>query len=73
MLKYIARWRNLSVKCEQKLTQEEAIEFILKNISKEMKPYLSITSIRTYQNLIKSVARLEETLYPKIEGNAWGS
>jgi hypothetical protein len=39
MSEYIARWRNLSIKCDHKLTQEKAVEFILRNISKEMKPY----------------------------------
>jgi hypothetical protein len=73
MSEYIARWRNLSVKCDHKLTQEEAVEFILRNISKEMRLYLSVALIRTYHDLIKSVARLEKTLYPKTEDDALAS
>jgi hypothetical protein len=38
-----------------------------------MKPYLSVASIRTYHDLIKSVARLEETLHPKMEDGASAS
>ena len=50
--RYISRWRNMSMKCEQQLDEEHAIQLIMGNIDDKMVPYLCMASISTFQELI---------------------
>ncbi|XP_020700087.2 uncharacterized protein LOC110112267 [Dendrobium catenatum] len=46
--KYITRWRNLSMKCEQQLTEKHAVELLMGNIDDYMAPYLAMATINTF-------------------------
>ncbi|KAJ0962210.1 hypothetical protein J5N97_030038 [Dioscorea zingiberensis] len=58
---YIVRWRNLSIKCEQPLDQPQAVGLLLGNIDSWMSPFLSTSSITTFQDLICQAKKLERT------------
>lgn len=52
ILNYITRWRNLSIKCEQPLEQQQAVRLLVGNIDKRMAPFLCMNNISIYQELI---------------------
>ncbi|KAL0912160.1 hypothetical protein M5K25_018116 [Dendrobium thyrsiflorum] len=58
--KYITRWRNMSMKCEQQLKEEHAVQLLMGNIDDKMLPYLCMASINTYQELLDRVAKFEK-------------
>ncbi|KAI0493979.1 hypothetical protein KFK09_024109 [Dendrobium nobile] len=55
--KYITRWRNISMKCEQQITEKHAVELLLGNIDNYMAPYLAMATINTFQELLDRVAK----------------
>ena len=65
-LDYIARWRNLSIKCDRELSQKESIDLITSNIGGWMTPYLSVADLGTYSKLISVVAKLEGSAHRPI-------
>ncbi|XP_028548585.1 uncharacterized protein LOC114579064 [Dendrobium catenatum] len=66
--KYITRWRNLSMKCEQQLTEKHAVELLLGNIDDYMAPYLAMATINTFQELLDRVAKFERLPRPRSAG-----
>ena len=67
--KYISRWRNLSMKCEQQLDEEHAIQLLMGNIDDKMVPYLCMASISTFQELLDRVAKFEKLGRVKYESH----
>ncbi|KAL0926150.1 hypothetical protein M5K25_004543 [Dendrobium thyrsiflorum] len=65
--KYITRWRNMSMKCEQQLEEEHAVQLLMGNIDDKMLPYLCMASINTYQELLDRVAKFEKLNLSKSE------
>ena len=61
ILDYIARWRNLSIKCDRQLSEPEAVELIVGNIKGWMRKYLSVANIDSYAKLFSIVSKLEES------------
>ncbi|KAL0925427.1 hypothetical protein M5K25_003755 [Dendrobium thyrsiflorum] len=58
--KYITRWRNLSMKCEQQLEEEHAVQLLMGNIDDKMQPFLCMATITTFQDLLDRVAKFEK-------------
>ncbi|XP_020679437.1 uncharacterized protein LOC110097411, partial [Dendrobium catenatum] len=58
--KYITRWRNLSMKCEQQLEEEHTVQLLMGNIDDKMQPFLCMASITTFQDLLDRVAKFEK-------------
>ena len=50
--KYITRWRNLSMRCDQQLTEKHAVELLMGSIDDQMAPYLAMATINTFQELL---------------------
>ncbi|KAH7685483.1 Pheromone/general odorant binding protein [Dioscorea alata] len=68
VIDYIMRWRNLSIKCEQPLDQPQSVGLLLGNIDSWMPPFLSTSSITTFQELISQAKKLERTS-PRVLSN----
>lgn len=58
MISYMQRWRNLSIKCDRKIEEREAVELMMKNMDAWLQPFLSIAKINTYQELVDILAKL---------------
>ena len=43
--KYTTRWRNLSMRCDQQLTEKHAVELLMGSIDDQMAPYLAMATI----------------------------
>jgi hypothetical protein len=59
MVDYINRWRNLSIKCDRTLTEDEAVNLIQKNIDGWMGMLLGVTKINTFKDLLRAVSNME--------------
>ncbi|KAL0910899.1 hypothetical protein M5K25_018995 [Dendrobium thyrsiflorum] len=58
--KYITRWRNLSMKCEQQFEEEHAVQLLMGNIDDKMQPFMCMATITTFQDLLDRVAKFEK-------------
>ncbi|KAL0921439.1 hypothetical protein M5K25_008509 [Dendrobium thyrsiflorum] len=67
--KYITRWRNLSMKCEQQLEEEHAVQLLMGNIDDKMQPFLCMATITTFQDLLDRVAKFEKLNLLKSESH----
>ncbi|KAL0915746.1 hypothetical protein M5K25_013199 [Dendrobium thyrsiflorum] len=67
--KYITCWRNLSMKCEQQLEEEHAVQLLMGNIDDKMQPFLCMSSITTFQDLLDRVAKFEKLNLSKSESH----
>ena len=59
MTDFINRWRNLSIKCDRTLTEDEAVNLIMKNIDGWMGMLLGVTKVNTFKDLLRSVSNME--------------
>jgi Retrotransposon gag protein len=59
MMKFINRWRNLSIKCDRTITEDEAVNLIMKNIDRWMGMLLGVTKVNTFKDLLRSVSNME--------------
>jgi hypothetical protein len=59
MTDFINRWRNLSIKCDRTLTEDETVNLIMKNIDGWMGMLLGVTKVNTFKDLLKSVSNME--------------
>jgi hypothetical protein len=59
MTDFINRWRNLSIKCDRTLTEDQAVNLIMKNIDGWMDMLLSVTKFNTFKDLLRSVSNME--------------
>ena len=56
---FIGRWKNMYVKCDTQIDEEDAVAMILRNIDNWMVPFLSVTNVTTLQQLMQYVNRLQ--------------
>jgi hypothetical protein len=56
---FINRWQNLSIKYDQMLTEDEAINLIMKNIDGWMDMLLGVTKINIFKDLLQSVSNMK--------------
>ena len=56
---FIQRWRNQSIKCEQQLNQDQAVELLISKIDNWMKPWLCSTKHTSFKSLMEQVSSLE--------------
>ncbi|KAL0923387.1 hypothetical protein M5K25_007441 [Dendrobium thyrsiflorum] len=68
--KYITRWRNLSMKCEQQLEEEHAVQLLMGNIDDKMQPFLCMATITTFQDLLDRVAKFEKLNLSRSENHS---
>jgi Retrotransposon gag protein len=59
MTDFINRWRNLSIKCDHTLTEDETVNLIMKNIDGWMSMLLDVTKVNTFKDLLRSVSNME--------------
>jgi Retrotransposon gag protein len=59
MTDFINRWRNLSIKCDRTLTEDEAVNLIMKNIDGLMGMLLGVIKVNTFKDLLKLVSNME--------------
>jgi hypothetical protein len=59
MTNFINRWRNLSIKCDRTLTEDEALNLIMKNIDGWMSMLLGVTKVNTFKDLLRSMSNME--------------
>jgi hypothetical protein len=59
MTNFINRWRNLSIKCDHTLTEDEAVNLIMKNIDGWMGMLLGVIKVNTFKDLLRSVSNME--------------
>ncbi|KAL0915623.1 hypothetical protein M5K25_016055 [Dendrobium thyrsiflorum] len=55
-----------SMKCEQQLEEEYAVQLLMGNIDDKMQPFLCMATITTFQDLIDTVAKFEKLNLSKI-------
>jgi Retrotransposon gag protein len=60
MTDFINRWRNLSIKCNRTLTEDEAVNLIMKNIDGWMGMLLDVIKVNTFKDLLRSVSNMEK-------------
>jgi hypothetical protein len=53
------RWRNLNIKCDRTLTEDEVVKLITKNIDGWMGMLLGVTKVNTFKDLLRSVSTME--------------
>ncbi|KAL0904814.1 hypothetical protein M5K25_026968 [Dendrobium thyrsiflorum] len=70
VIKYITRWQNLSMKCEHQLEEEHAVQLLMGNIDDKMQPFLCMTTITTFQDLLDRVAKFEKLNLSKSESHS---
>jgi hypothetical protein len=56
MVDYSNRWRNFSIKCDETLTENEAVNLIKRNIDGWMGMLLSVTKVNTLKDLPRAVS-----------------
>jgi acetyl-CoA carboxylase alpha subunit len=61
MTDFINRWQNLSIKCDRTLTEDEAVNLIMKNINGWMVMLLGVIKVKTFKDLLRSVSNMERT------------
>jgi hypothetical protein len=66
--RFIQRWRNQSIKCEQQLNQDQAVELLISKIDNWMKPWLCSTKHTSFKSLMEQVNSLE-SLRPHVLEN----
>jgi Retrotransposon gag protein len=59
MTDFINIWQNLSIKCDRTLTEDEAVNLIIKNIDGWIGMLLGVTKVNTFKNLLRSVSNME--------------
>jgi hypothetical protein len=59
MTDFINIWRNLRIKYDRTLTEDEAVNLIIKNIDGWMDMLLGVTKVNTFKDLIRSVSNME--------------
>jgi hypothetical protein len=59
MTDFINRWRNLSIKCDRTLTEDQAVNLIMKNIDGWMDMLLGVIKFNTFKDLLRSVSNME--------------
>jgi hypothetical protein len=59
MIDFINRWRNLDIKCDRTLTENEVVNLIMKNIDRWMGMLLGVIKVNTFKDLFKSVSNME--------------
>jgi hypothetical protein len=59
MTNFINRWRNLSIKCDRTLTEDEVVNLIMKNIDGWINMLLGVTKVHTFKDLLRSVSNME--------------
>ncbi|XP_028555977.1 ATP-dependent RNA helicase DBP5-like [Dendrobium catenatum] len=68
--KYITRWQNLSMKCEQQLEEEHAVQLLMCNIDDKMQPFLCMSTINIFQDLLNRVAKFEKLNFSRSENHS---
>jgi Retrotransposon gag protein len=59
MTDFINIWQNLSIKCDRTLTEDEAVNLIIKNIDGWIGMLLGVIKVNTFKNLLRSVSNME--------------
>jgi hypothetical protein len=59
MVDYINKWRNLNIKYDRTLTEDEAVNLIQKNIDGWMGMLLGVTKVSTFKDLLRAVSNME--------------
>jgi hypothetical protein len=59
MTDFINRWWNLCIKCDRTLTEDEAVNLIMKNIDGWMGILLSVIKVNTFKDLLISMSNME--------------
>jgi hypothetical protein len=59
MTDFINRWRNLSIKYDHTLTEDEVVNLIMKNIDGWMGRLLGVIKVNTFKDLLISVSNME--------------
>lgn len=54
-INYITRWRDMNIRIRYSISEEEEIDFIIKNMTGKAGEWLSMTNVCTYQELIDTV------------------
>jgi hypothetical protein len=72
MIDFINKWRNLHIKCDRTLTEDEAVNLIMKNIDEWMGMLLGVTKVNTFKDLLRSVSNMER-MSPHIMPNFMSS
>jgi Retrotransposon gag protein len=60
MTNFINRWRNLNIKCDRTLTEDEVVNLIMKNIDGSMGMLLSVTKVNMFKDLLRSMSNMEK-------------
>jgi hypothetical protein len=68
MIDFINRWRNLSIKCDRTLTEDEVVNLIMKNINGWMGMILGVTKVNTFKDLLRSVSNMERMSPHTVSG-----
>jgi hypothetical protein len=67
MIYFINRWWNLSIKYDHTLTEDEAVNLIMKNIDEWMGMLLSVTKVNTFKDLL--MERMSPHIVPSFMNN----
>jgi hypothetical protein len=59
MTNFIKRWRNLNIKCDRTLTEDDAVNLIIKNIDGWMGMLLGVIKVNTFKDPLQSVSNME--------------
>jgi hypothetical protein len=59
MTDFINRWRNLSIKCDRTLTEDEAVNLIMKNIDGWMGMLIGVINVNTFKYLLRSTSNMK--------------
>jgi Retrotransposon gag protein len=60
MTDFINRWRNLSIRYDRTLTEDKAVNLIMKKIEGLMGMLLGVTKVNTFKDLLRSVSNMEK-------------
>jgi hypothetical protein len=60
MADFINKWRNLSIKYDRTLTDDETVNLIMKNIDEWMGMLLGVMKVNTFKDLLWSVSNMEK-------------
>jgi hypothetical protein len=66
MVDYINRWRNLSIKYDRTLTEDEVVNLIQENINGLMGMFLGVTKVNTFKDLLRAVSNMKSILSSNI-------
>jgi hypothetical protein len=66
MVDYINRLRNISIKCDRTLIEDETVNLIQKNIDGWMEMLLGVIKVNTFKDLLRAVSNMESMFSANI-------